>query len=191
MNGYDFDKTIFKGNSEQRFASFCFIRLPYLILLLPEILLALILYGLKFISKDRFLHMLELFVIFVPNRDYFVKRFWDKNQKRVKDWYVQSKHPTDIVVSASADYLIGEICSRMGIRCIASHTRKNGTVIGKHCYGSVKVDLYKKYYGDEPLKSFYSDSMSDRPMFVLAEDGYFVKGDEITHIYHNGLPCEN
>ena len=95
MNGYDFDKTIFHGNSVRRFCIFCCVRLPYLWLLLPELLLAVILYGLKIIGKDAFLRMLEVFVLFVPCKKRFVNKFWDKNFKHVKSWYLQTKQPDD------------------------------------------------------------------------------------------------
>ncbi len=186
MNGYDFDKTILKGNSVRKFATYCFVRLPYLWLLFPEVLLALLLYVLKIIKKEGFLRMLEFFVIFVPCRQRFVARFWDKNYKCIKEWYLKAKQPTDLIISASPAYLIEEICGRLGVRCITSTSSKNGTVLGKHCYGQRKVELYRLQFGQTPLETFYSDSMSDEPMFKLAKLGYLVKGDKITLIYQNG-----
>ncbi len=191
MNGYDFDKTILKGNSVRKFAGYCFLRLPYLWLLLPEVLLALLLYGVKIIKKEGFLRMLEFFVIFVPCRQKFVKRFWDKNFKCIKQWYLDVKQPTDLVISASPAYLIEEICGRLNVRCITSASSQNGTVVGKHCYGARKVELYRQQFGQTPLETFYSDSMSDEPMFKMAKLGYFVKGDEITLIYRNGEKVSN
>ncbi len=186
MNGYDFDKTIFKGNSVRRFSGYCFLRLPYLWLLLPEIVLALILYGLRIIKKDGFLRMLEWFVVFVPCREKFVKGFWDKNFKHVKGWYLDAKRDDDIIISASPAYLIEEICARLSVRCITSESGKRGTVIGKHCYGKYKVMAYEREFGKTPLETYYSDSLSDVPMFRLAKRGYFVRGDEITLLYENG-----
>lgn len=130
--------------------------------------------------------MLEFFVIFVPCKQKFVKRFWDKNYKCIKPWYFEVKKTDDLVISASPAYLIEEICARLGVRCITSASSKNGTVVGKHCYGQRKVELYREQFGQMPLETFYSDSMSDEPMFKLAKLGYLVKGDEITLIYRNG-----
>lgn len=190
MNGYDFDKTIFHGNSVRRFCIFCCIRLPYLWLLLPELLLAVILYGLKIIGKDAFLRMLEVFVLFVPCKKRFVNKFWDKNFKHVKSWYLQVKQPDDLVISASPAYLIEEICSRLGVACIASPCAANGLVCGKHCYGEEKVRYYKQRFGETPLQAFYSDSLSDLPMLQLAQRGYLVQGEKITLLLQNGEKAE-
>ena len=186
MNGYDFDKTILKGNSVRRFSLFCYVRLPYLWLLLPELLLAVILYGLRIIRKEGFLRMLEFFIVFVPRRQKFVERFWDKNFKHVQQWYLDSKRPDDVVVSASPDFLIDEICSRLNVVSIASKTGKRGQVVGKHCYGAHKVEMFRARFGETKLESFYSDSMTDAPMFQLAQRGYLVKGNKITQVYENG-----
>lgn len=186
MNGYDFDKTIIKGNSVSHFSLFCCVRLPYLWLLLPVFLLACLLYGVRIIGKDKFLHMLEFFIVFVPRREKFVKKYWDKRIKCIKPWYWQIKRDDDIIISASPDYLINEICGRLGVACITSSTGKHGTVKGKHCYGARKVELYRERFGDTPLETFYSDSMSDAPMFKLAKRGYYVKGNKITLIYQEG-----
>jgi len=186
MKGYDFDKTILKGNSVQRFSMYCFVRLPYLWLLTPVYLVASILYGLRIIKKDGYLRALECFIVFVPNRQKMVRRFWDKNFKHVKQWYLDAHEDTDLVISASPAYLIDEICARLGVRCIDSPVNKRGVVVGKHCYGEHKAVLYRRRFGDTPLDAFYSDSMSDAPMFRLAKVGYLVKGDKVTLVYKDG-----
>ena len=190
MNGYDFDKTIFKGNSVKRFSDYCFLRLPYLWPLLIVYFFAAILYLMRIITKDKFLRVLEFFVVLVPNREKWVARFWDKNIKRVKQWYLAQKRPDDLIISASPFYLIQPICARLGVRCIASTVTKRGLVAGDHCYGQHKVTAYRTVLGDTPLATFYSDHMSDVPMFRLAAEGYLVDGDEITLIYKDGHPVE-
>lgn len=190
MNGYDFDKTILKGNSVRRFCTYCSWRLPYLWLLLPELLLALILYGLRIIRKEGFLRMLEFYTLLVPCRKKFVARFWDKNIKHVQQWYLDAKRPDDVVVSASPDFLIEEVCARLGVACIASKTGKRGQIVGKHCYGENKVTMFRERFGDAELQTFYSDNMSDEPMFRYAKRGYLVKGKEITLVYQDGKRVE-
>lgn len=186
MNGYDFDKTIMKGNSVRRFSIFCCLRLPYLWLLLPELLLAVILYGLRIIRKEGFLRMLEFFIFFVPHRQKFAARFWDKNYRFIYKWYLDAKRPDDIIISASPDFLIEEICSRLSVACIASETNKHGQVVHGHCYGANKVKMFRDRFPDAELETFYSDSMSDSPMLEIAKRGYLVKKGEITQVYENG-----
>lgn len=187
MNGYDFDETIFKGNSLRRFFFYCLIRLPYLLLYMPAQLFAAILYGVRILNKHRFLCVLEWFIVFVPCKRKFIQNFWDKNFKRIKPWYLRQKRDDDIIISASPLYLVEVACSRLGVACIASNVNiSNGKTAGRHCHGKAKPFFYKERFGDTPLKTYYSDSLSDVPMFLLAEEGYLVNGDKITLLYKNG-----
>ena len=186
MNGYDFDDTIYRGNSTRRFYFFCTLRLPYLVIMVPVILLAGLLRFLRILSKDKFLQMLEWYIALVPNAEKFAVKFWNKNMSRIKSWYLEQKRDDDIVISASPRFIIEEACKRLGIQCIATHLDTRGRLHGKHCYGAEKVVAYKAVFGDQPLATYYSDSLSDTPIMKLAERGYFVTGDEVTLLYENG-----
>ncbi len=192
MNGYDFDKTILKGNSVRRFFCYCWARLPYLFIYLPVLLCAVIFK--RCVSSDTYYNMLTYFVKLVPNKQKFVVRYWDKHINKIKQWYFKQQKEDDIIISASPDYLVNEACKRIGVKCIATPVDlKTSKVLGgKHCYGKNKPDFYREVFGDTPLETFYSDSMSDEPMFKLAKRGYLVQGDKITLIYENGemLPKE-
>ncbi len=191
MNGYDFDNTIFKGNSFRRFYFYCLVRLPYLIFYLPVQFIAAILHGLRILNKHRFLCVLERFIVFVPNKRKFVEKFWDKNFSRIKSWYYSQKRDDDIIISASPQYLVEVACSRLGVKCIASNVDiQSGKTFGKHCHGAAKTDFFRKHFGDSPLATYYSDSLTDVPLFKLAERGYLVKGDKITLLYQNGEKTE-
>ena len=120
MNSYDFDDTIFRGNSMRRFSIFCTLRLPYLLLYLPVILVVLLLRAVRILNKNVYLLLLEGFVVFVPHTDRFVCKFWDKNLCRIKRWYLDQQRSDDIVVSATPFFLVGEACRRLGVECVAS-----------------------------------------------------------------------
>ena len=192
MNGYDFDETILKGNSVRRFFFFFWARLPYLFIYLPVLLCAVIFK--RCVSSDTYYNMLPYFVKLVPNKQKFVVRYWDKHINKIKQWYFKQQKEDDIIISASPDYLVNEACKRINARCIATPVDiKTSKVLGgKHCYGKNKPDFYREVFGNTPLETFYSDSMSDEPMFKLAKRGYLVQGDKITLIYENGemLPKE-
>lgn len=187
MNCYDFDKTLLRGNTVQRFWWYCLPRFPYLILLFPLAMIAGIFWALHLLPKEIVLRMLEFYEIFVPNKPKLAKKFWDKNEKHLKKWYLNQKRDDDVVVSASPDYLIGEICGRLGVRFIATKTHKNGMAKGKHCFGKEKVEEFRKAFPDVVPQSYYSDSMSDSPMFSFAKEGYLVKGETVTLVYRDGV----
>ena len=187
MNGYDFDDTILKGNSMARFFVYCSLRLPYLFIFLPVLLLAVMLRAVRILNKNSYLHMLSWFVAAVPRAERFASRFWDRNMKHIKKWYLEQRRDDDVVISASPQFLAGEACRRLGIRCIGSPlSPKSARLDGKHVYAEIKVKIYKENFGDEPLATYYSDSLSDVPMFKLAEKGYFVCGNHVILLYENG-----
>lgn len=192
MNGYDFDETILKGNSVRRFFCYCWLRLPYLFIYLPVLFVAVIFK--RCINSNTYYNMLTYFVKLIPNKQKFVTKYWDKHINKIKQWYYDQQKEDDIIISASPSYLVEEACRRIGVRCIATPVDlKTSKVIGgNHCYGAQKPKFFREQFGDAQLETFYSDSMSDEPMFKLAHRGYLVKGDKITLIYENGemLPKE-
>lgn len=195
MNGYDFDDTILKGNSMGRFSLFCAVRLPYLIIFVPVLIFAAFLYVLRIISRYRYLYWISLFVVLVPHVDKFVAKFWDKNMKHIKRWYLAQKRDDDLIISASPQFLAGEACKRLGVTCIGTPlSQYDGKLSGKQCYSAQKVEIYKEKLGDTPLETFYSDSLTDIPMFKLAKKGYFVNGEKVLLVYENGqelVPCKS
>lgn len=186
MNGYDFDETIFRGNSMRRFSIFCTLRLPYLLIFLPILLLALILRGVRILNKNRYLFMLAWFIALVPHADRFAVKFWDRNIKRIKSWYIAIKRDDDVIVSASPYFLINEACKRLGVKCIATDLDTHARLRGQHCHGKYKVTYFKEQYPDVKLATYYSDSYSDTPMWKFADCGYLVKGDKIRLVYQDG-----
>ena len=187
MNGYDFDDTILKGNSMVRFSMFCTLRLPYLIVFIPVLLVACLLRVVRILNKNRYLHMISWFVALVPRAEKFANKFWDKNMKHIKSWYLAQRSDDDLVISASPQFLAGEACRRLGIRCVGSPlSPKSARLHGEHVYAEQKVQTYKDNFGDEPLATYYSDSLSDTPMFEFAEKGYFVSGEDVILLYENG-----
>ncbi len=186
MNTYDFDETIFKGDCHRRFFGYCLLRLPYLILFLPFMLIFLLLRAVRLLNKNIYLYLMGAFVIFVPHKQKFVQKFWDKNFCRVKQWYINQKQPTDVIVSASPAFLVDEVCKRLGVQSIASNVDLNTyKLYGKHCHGKEKVVMFRKQFSQTP-QAFYSDSYSDLPMMLYAKEGYLVKGDKIFLVCQNG-----
>lgn len=181
MNSYDFDDTIFRGNSFRRFFGYCLVRFPWLVVFLPVVAVAVVLRAVRILDKNTYLTWLGLFVALVPHTDKHVCNFWNKNMCRIKAWYLEQKRDDDVIVSASPDYLVAEACRRLGVACIATivdHT--NGCVDGVHCYGEQKVVRFVAAYPNVVPVAYYSDSWSDKPMFDFCGKGYLVKGDKVT-----------
>ena len=179
MNVYDFDETIYKGDSSIDFYKFCLIHKFRIIKYIPKQFKAMVLYKFKKIDKTK---MKESYFAFLKdiNTEEFLKIFWNKKEKRIKKWYLEQKREDDLIISASPVFLLKPICDKLEItNLIASEVDSHtGKFLEKNCKGVEKVVQYKKIYKDKKIEEFYSDSYSDTPLAKLAEKAFIVKGNK-------------
>ena len=181
MNVYDFDKTIYDGDSTLDFYFYCLIKHPRIILCLPRQMLGAIRYMNKKIDKKKFKEEFYCFFAVLEDIDGDVICFWNQNQSKIKDWYREKQQENDVVISASPEFLLKEICIREGINnLIASRVSKyTGKYKGANCYGNEKVYRFKERYKGQKIDAFYSDSLSDKQMKELASKSYIVHGNRV------------
>ena len=182
MNVYDFDKTIYNGDSTLDFYKFSLKKNPSLINYLPMQSIGCAKYMFGMCSKLEFKEKFYSFLKGINDTDSFINEFWDKNQNKIKQWYLDSQKDDDLIISASPTFLLNEICRRIGIKhLIASEVnKKTGVCEGKNCYGEEKVVRLKEVFEDHKIEEFYSDSLSDAPLSLLAEKRFIVSGNNIT-----------
>ena len=84
---YDFDRTVVPFDSGSTFILFCILRHPYLILLFPYYLVDAILLALHIIKLETFKRHIFCVVRFI-NLEKNVKKFWDRHEKDVFDWFL-------------------------------------------------------------------------------------------------------
>lgn len=181
MNVYDFDKTIYIGDSTVDFYLFCLTKYPKIILYLPTQVRGYIEYKKGKIEKKRFKELFFSFLKGINDVCGMVTIFWDKKQDGIKDWYHQQQKEDDVVISASPRFLLEEICTREGIRnLIATEVDLcSGKFYSDNCYGNEKVKRFKEEFPNVEVECFYSDSKSDSPMAELAQKAFIVKGNKL------------
>lgn len=181
MNVYDFDKTIYEGDSTIEFYMYCLRRHPYIIVAFPQQLIGAVRYKLKYIDKKKFKECFFAFLRYLKNVDCDIERFWIGHRKKIKSWYLEVYQPSDVIISASPYFLLEKICEEMGIsNLLASNIdKKTGLFQGENCYGKEKVNRFKEIYAKERIEKFYSDSLSDEPLAKLAEKSYLVKKNQL------------
>lgn len=182
INVYDFDKTIYDGDSSVDFYLFCLRKKPSIILLLPIILFTYILYILGLKDKKCLKECFFSFLRKIDNIDEYIEEFWKKNTKKIKKWYLDNKKNDDIIISASPEFLLKPLEKILHVNIIASIVdKKNGKFISENCYGQEKVKRYNEFTKNK-INNFYSDSYSDKPMMMEAENSYIVKNDTIEKV---------
>jgi len=180
INGYDFDKTIYDGDSSVDFYFFCLKKNKKVLLQLPLQAWFAFLYVIKVVDKTKFKEKVFSFLKRIGNVDNYIEEFWKLNYKNIKEWYIKQKEDTDIIISASPEFLLKPLEKKLKVKVIASKVdKKTGKFLEKNCHDHEKVNRYYKEIGKKKLKSFYSDSMSDKPMMDISKKAYLVKKNEI------------
>ena len=184
MNVYDFDNTIYNGESSLDFFLFCAGKNKKVIRYIFPVIIVLIKYKMCRITYEELISKgekyMEKFLSCLSSPDLMIKEFWNKHQHKIKDFYLKIKQPDDIIISASSSIILEEICKRLGIKhLLASSIDFENHKIKYLCYGENKVSLFKKFFPDAVIDNFYSDSLNDLPMMKLAKKSYIVKGNKI------------
>ena len=183
MNAYDFDNTIFYGDSTARFYLFSLKRHPKIIANTPSLLHAFVrFYVRKRGDKTEFKQTMYRFLTYIPDIDSEVEAFWKKHKCDIKAFYIKQKRSDDVIISASPEFLLSPVCRSLGIKSlIASKVDKHsGKYTGKNCHGEEKVRRFHEVFGKTEICEFYSDSHSDDPMARIANKAYMVKKETIT-----------
>lgn len=193
MVGYDFDKTIYKGDSTVDFFFYMIFTRPYLLLFTPWFLAVFALYGIRVLNKKRFKELVFFFVPWYSNIEGIVNKFWSHNANKIQDWYTRIRKDDDVIISASLSFVIRPALDMLNIKyyITTNYSIKTGKIIGDNCYGSVKQVEFTRIYPNKKLDAFYSDSLSDMSMFEISEKAYLVTGGEPHEIdikeYKNSL----
>lgn len=179
MNAYDFDKTIFDGDSTAKFYLFCLLRTPKMFLRIPRLVFEAAFVLKK--DKQRFKENMFAFLTDLKDPEGMLKKFWDKNEGSIKQFYLNGKREDDLIASASPEFLLKPILTKLGIkRLIASPVDfKTGKYFGPNCHGQEKVVRFYREFPGETIENFYSDSHSDDPMAGIARKAYMVKGEKV------------
>ena len=128
VNLYDFDKTIYDGDSSIDFFMFCLRKKIVILKYLPKQILYIFLYKIK-----------------------------RKNKTEMKE----------VLFSYLKDLIASDV------------DKKTGKFNDQNCYGEEKVRRLKEKYPNIKINEAYSDSMSDYPLFDIANDSYIVKKNKL------------
>ncbi len=181
MNVYDFDKTIYDGDSTIDFFLFSLKKDLRLLRFLPRQCFGFVLYTLKKISKTEFKARFFSFLNGIHKKEEHLQEFWMSHEKKIKEWYLEQQQPDDVIISASPEFLLAPICKQLHIsHLIASEVDpQSGKFAGNNCYGAEKVLRFRERFPDGTVDAFYSDSTSDLPMAEMAKSAFIVKKDRL------------
>ncbi len=177
-NAYDFDHTIYNGDCTRDFYWYEVKKHPRVLLYAIPTALCAIPFALKIKSKTWFKEHFYKFLKMI-DAEQEIKNFWDKNQHKIKEYYLKQKRENDIIISASPEWIVAEMCHRLELRNIigSNVNMHSGKYTGLNCWGAEKVEILRARIPDaeNEIEEFYSDSLSDTPLAELAERAFLVE----------------
>ena len=182
MNSYDFDKTIYDGDSSIQFYLYCLKRRPSLAVYFPIQLVGAVMLFLRLRPKTECKELFYRYFRGIPDIDRYIEDFWNERIVRIKQWYKDIQKEDDVIISASPEFLLAPACKRLGIQhLIATRVnKKTGVHTGINCHGEEKVRRFYERFPNAKVENFYSDSLSDSPMAHISNKAFLVDGDELS-----------
>lgn len=176
FNVYDFDKTILPYDSTAAFFIFCLKRQFSLFFAVIPAALAFPFFKLGLMSKTRCKEIFYRFLRKLENIDRLVDMFWRIKKGDIYPWYLSQKQSSDVIISASPEFLLKPVCDELGVRLIASRVDKHtGKTEGLNNFGMEKLARFRAEFPVAVVSEFYSDSLSDEPLAFIAEKAFIIK----------------
>lgn len=192
---YDFDKTVYGGESGTNFFTYYAKRYP----------LKATIFGLFYI-KEVFLYLIritnlkilkERFYIFLESHSKeeikkIIEGFWNEYKREIYDWVPDelesNKKESDMLILTSATplFLIEKFAKELGFDVVFGTEFKGdgkdkfiSQIEGENNKGEEKVKKLDKWAREKSIEynitKFYSDSLADEPLFNIAEKKYWIK----------------
>jgi len=179
MKVYDFDETMFTGDTEDRFFNYIFHQKGFFWYHLNFKWWSL-LFKLKLINKTRAREGQYMFLRKIDNLDEVLERYWDTVMPYMKKWYMDRKDSEDIVASGTPAFLMEPAMKRLGLKHLVATDmdRHTGKINGMFAIGSYKIDNFKKFFDINVIDEFYSDAYSDHYLADVAKKAYVIHDDD-------------
>ncbi len=182
MNVYDFDGTLYDGESTLDFYVFCVKRHPKLLKYLILIVFNLIRYKLCLVSFEKFSFLTKKYTPGVieccPDIEKLSQEFWDKKSYKLKNFYNDVRKDDDVIVTASFGVVIKPALEKLGFsdmqRVVCSELFIESKTVGDLCFGKNKINMFKKRFGQSKVWDFYTDSFNDKPFMSLAGGNVYI-----------------
>ena len=187
MKVFDFDNTLYHGESAVDLALYMIRNNRKIILYLPKIFVNLIKYKLCMVEKKKMVAAINDFLrnALRDKNEIFsaVDGFWEKNRCKLDKAMLKRIEKDDIIITAGPDFLINGIRDLINTDHIISSRIDAEKMKVKYLnFGENKVKGYKAMYGDRRIDCFYTDSYNDKALMDISDKVYIVKKGRLSRI---------
>ena len=188
---FDFDNTLYHGESSIDLAFYMIRRNRKILLYVPSIIYNLAKYKMCLIDREKAEKEINDFLKVAVKDKYeaaeIVKSFWEDNSHRLNKAMIKRVGKDDVIITAGPDMLIEGIKEKLGTEnIISSVIDPDKREMVYFNFGENKAKRYKEVYGDTPIESFYTDSFNDKPLMKLADTVYIVEKGRLKRMTEQG-----
>ncbi len=187
MNVYDFDNTIYDGETLVDMIVYFMKHDPKVWKYLPKLAFVwckdiLHLYTVEE-AAEGYSSFIEGYLIKTKDFEKNIGAFWDKHQHKIKPFYPAQMQPDDIVISGTMDFILDEIMKRLGVRhYVGSSVDPETGKFTRLCIMENKVKIFRELWPEAHIDNFYTDSVNDKAMMEISDHVFMVKKNKITQI---------
>lgn len=187
MKVFDFDNTLYHGESSVDLALYMIKNNKRIILYLPKIFFNLIKYKLCIADKKKMVAAINDFLknaLLSKNEVYnAVNGFWEKNKHKLDRKMLDRIESDDVVITAGPDFLINGICELIGTEhIICSSIDPDKMKVRYLNFGENKVKGFKAMYGERRIDRFYTDSYNDKALMDISDKVFIVKKGRLRRV---------
>lgn len=177
---FDFDNTIYRGESSVDLALFMIKNNKKILLYLPSIFVNMIKYKLCLVKKEKLIKKINNFMsaIIFDRKELLelVERFWSKKIHKLDRKMLKRINRDDVIITAGPDFLIHGIKKLLNTNNIISSEIDEAKNKMKYFnFGDNKVKRYKELYGDKRISCLFTDSYNDRALMDISDKVFIVK----------------
>ena len=181
---FDFDNTIYRGESAVDLAFFMIKSNKRILFFVPTIFYNLIKYKLCLVDKDNMQRVINrCFKSAIKDKNGLlgpVESFWEKHSCKLDERMLKRIGKDDIIITATPDFLINGIKDRLNTsNIISSEVDAEKREVTYFNFGDNKVRKYKELYVRRKIYRFYTDSYNDKALMDISERVFIVKKGRI------------
>lgn len=181
---FDFDNTIYRGESSIDFALYMLRYNKRILLFLPDLLWNLISYKLCIVSREKLERRInDAIKVIVRDREELLRlsrSFWLRHSHKLDEHILRLIDEEDLIITAGPFFLIDAIKHRLNTRnLICSEVDWERREVSYFNFGDNKVKRYRELCGEKKIDRFYTDSFNDKAMMDIAERVFIVRNGNI------------
>lgn len=181
---YDFDKTIYSKETTVEFTKYILKKeKKYIFKFFIAFIKSIFYFKNLKLAKEKYYSFLNGMEMKKINN--YINEFWHIEYtnffKKILEEIEKNKKTNEkiVIISASPEFILKPIKEILGIDNIIGTKFQIddifiSNVISNNCKGKYKVDELKKIYEDFEIINFYSDSISDKPLYDLSKNKYYI-----------------